>query len=195
MSLRRLNDYLYSVPPGHIVDTNEVETLLAECWDSLNISADTSGGMTANKLHGRMESVEWQPPLLTFQIERHGGTVLGSSRAEIQEWTVEVEAGSAGFSQSGFRQVRLRGGRVDIDPIAEEIARKIVDQDEDYRLKWCSEDEVELLTGIVFPGDSASKPTIDGRRRRLREKVRDRLLPRWSQVRGAPNRFRRSQDS
>ena len=45
--------------------------------------------MWASKL-GRMEKVEWQPPYLTFSIERHGATVKGSTRAELQNWQVDT---------------------------------------------------------------------------------------------------------
>jgi len=48
--------------------------------------------MTADKLLGRMEEVLWSPPDLTFSIERHGAAALGSSRAELQEWMIDVVA-------------------------------------------------------------------------------------------------------
>jgi hypothetical protein len=42
--------------------------------------------MTGQKLLGRMEEVVWEPPILSFTVERHGGTVQGSSRAS-PGWT------------------------------------------------------------------------------------------------------------
>ena len=74
-----------AVPPP---PAREIEAHLAPVWDAL---AGDDGGMTSRKLHGRMEVVLWNPPRLTFYIERHGATVLGSSRAEVQEWTVDLE--------------------------------------------------------------------------------------------------------
>lgn len=39
------------------------------------------GGMLSNKLLRRMEDVLWALPILSFRIERHGGTDCGSTRA------------------------------------------------------------------------------------------------------------------
>ena len=60
--------------------------------------------MAGHKLIGRMENVEWHPPILTFLIERHGGTVLGSARAELQRWTVDLDRRTATCERVGHRQ-------------------------------------------------------------------------------------------
>src|SRR4051812_8749544 len=75
-----------------ITDTTALECLLAACWPELG---GDHGGMEGCKLLGRMEDVVWNPPQLTFSVERHGGTVQGSTRAELQRWTVDVERGTA----------------------------------------------------------------------------------------------------
>jgi hypothetical protein len=41
----------------------------------------------------RMENPRWEPPIFRFEIERHGAASLGSSRAEIQTWAVNLETG------------------------------------------------------------------------------------------------------
>lgn len=46
--------------------------------------------MEAHKLLSRMEQIVWEPPVLTFVIARHGGMVLGSTRAELQHWAVDL---------------------------------------------------------------------------------------------------------
>src|SRR5690348_8052575 len=91
-ALAKLRSYLSSLPPGPITDTSVVEELLVQCWECLSGANDTR--MVAYKIH-RMENAEWNPPLLQFEIERHGGTVWGSSKAELQSWTVDVEHGTA----------------------------------------------------------------------------------------------------
>jgi hypothetical protein len=50
--------------------------------------------MTPNKIE-RIEEATWEDPIFTFVIERHGRTVHGSSRAELQRWTVDLDAGTA----------------------------------------------------------------------------------------------------
>ena len=61
---------------GRIHWTPEVEEVLASCWHNLN--GGEEGGMEGHKLKNRMESVMWNPPLLEFDIERHGATVNGA---------------------------------------------------------------------------------------------------------------------
>jgi hypothetical protein len=63
---------------GPISDASELETLLKECWYEFEGADDTK--MWPSKLTGRMEDITWDPPILTFKIERHGGTVMGSTR-------------------------------------------------------------------------------------------------------------------
>jgi hypothetical protein len=87
-AIAAFSDYLDGLAPGQVRDTGRLETLLALCWEDLTGSSD--GGMEGNKLFGRMESVEWWPPLLTLKIERHGGVFLGSSRTELQHWAIDI---------------------------------------------------------------------------------------------------------
>jgi hypothetical protein len=77
------------VPPGPITAHPEtVIRLLTEAWGHLSGSTDTS--MEAYARDGGPADLEWNPPILSFTIERHGGTVLGSTRAEKQRWSVDV---------------------------------------------------------------------------------------------------------
>lgn len=160
--------YFSSLPPGPIADTQFLEGKLANCWDEL---AGDSGGMTAKKLFGRMEDVCWQPPLLTFTIERHGGFCLGASRAELQKWEVDIEAMTAGIAGNSYRQIATRSAAFNAKPVAEEVAALIKAGKKDPRLKWISPTEVRVQVGLILPGDSAVKQTLAGRRRRFREEL------------------------
>lgn len=62
--------------------------------------------MEAYKLLGRMEQVRWEPPVLSFIVERHGETVNGSTRAELQHWEVAVENRTARIVKTGQRQLK-----------------------------------------------------------------------------------------
>jgi hypothetical protein len=43
----------------------------------------------------RAENMEWRSPVLTFVVERHGAAAMGSSRAERQQWTLNLEKNTA----------------------------------------------------------------------------------------------------
>jgi len=116
-----LMTYLKQTPEGEIADTAELEELLAECWDEF---VGDYGGMEPHKLLGRMEDVLWSPPILEFVIERHGGTAMGSSRAELQHWTIDVEHKTVTMHVEGYRQISPRAAPLDVKPIAHDIISK-----------------------------------------------------------------------
>ena len=112
-----LRKYFQTVPPGGIDYPRSLEPRLAACWEELG---GDEGGMRGEKLRGRMESVAWNPPRLSFVVERHGGTILGSSRAELQHWRVDVEAQTATLGKVGHRQIERMKPRLDVKRLVDE---------------------------------------------------------------------------
>lgn len=168
----RLRAHLATILPGKITDTSDLERLLAASWDEF--SGDY-GGMEGYKLLGRMEDVTWEPPILAFVVERHGRTVAGSSRADLQGWTVNTEQKTIFCEPLGCRQVRPIQPRLKVEPLVEEIVRLIVAKHEDDRLQWHDDGSVKVLVGKIIPADSAVKQTLGGRRKQFREKLVERL--------------------
>src|SRR3954471_2798560 len=87
-----LRDYLSRQKPGPVDETSHLERLLAGNWHALG---GDHGGMAGSKLFGRIEAVGRHPPILGLTIERHGGTTLGSTRAEMQRWSVDLDRRTA----------------------------------------------------------------------------------------------------
>jgi hypothetical protein len=173
VNMNELKTLVKSLSPGDIADLAEIERVLALSWDGLAGSSD--GGMEGSKLLGRMENVHWEPPLLSLVIERHGGTVCGSTRAELQHWQVNVDARTAEITGSGRRQLAPLADRVDVEPIKEEIVRKILAGEEDSCLRWIEPGMVQVTLSRIFPNGSGYKQTVEGRRRRLREALAEQL--------------------
>jgi len=128
----KLQQFLATIPPGSITDTTELARLLADAWNQFT---GDGGGMEGRKLLGRMEDVAWNPPLLTFIIERHGGTVMGSTRATLQEWTVDVENMTVACLEARTRQLRPMQSRLDLGSVVQEIVAQVVNHQQDRRLK------------------------------------------------------------
>lgn len=122
-AIRKLLTRLESVAPGPILDPAHIEGLLASCWEEF--AGSHQEGMTSDKLSGRMEKLIWTPPVLSFEIERHGGTKLGSTRAENHRWEVNLETRIATCNRVGYRLVKPMQSRVNVEPIAVEIAELI----------------------------------------------------------------------
>jgi hypothetical protein len=172
-NMDELTGYLKSLEPGPLEQRSDLERLLARAWDDLD--GGDEAGMVGRKLIGRMERVEWQPPRLSFVIERHGGTVQGSSRAELQRWTVKLDQKTATCERTRHRQLSPMAKRVDVELIADEIAEKIMGGEADDRLDWLGDGRVRVEIGSIFPKGSGCRQTIEGRRRWLREALIERL--------------------
>jgi hypothetical protein len=171
--LKALQALLSALPPGKVKETAEIEKALAQCWYLLD--GGRVGKMAPHKLIGRMEQVTWEPPLLSFEIERHGGTALGSVYAELQAWTVDVKAGAASLAFGNRKRlVGTRNSPQKIKPIAKELADRIKKGEQDERLKWKSAGEVRILIAGVIP-DDAPNQTVSGRRKRLKIALQDEL--------------------
>src|SRR5262245_57885057 len=98
-----LSSFLATLPQGPITDTSTLARLLADAWH--DFAGSNYAGMEGRKLLDRnIEYVAWTPPLLTFTVERHGATVLGSTRAKLQEWTLDLEMRTASFVEKRHRQ-------------------------------------------------------------------------------------------
>ncbi len=179
-----LRKHLFGIAPGEIAETGRVTALLAGCWHEF-VGAE-SQRMHAGKL-GRMEDVRWEPPVLSFRIERHGAMGKGSTRAELQDWRVDLDRKTAQCdSNRGYRQALPRAEVVRIEPIARELADSIIAGSSDQRLKWQGGDTVRVLMAKkVFPYNSGYIQTVTGRRKRLRAAL-ERMLAGsgWRGIRG-----------
>ena len=91
--------------------------LLREAWPDLE-GSDQEGMAPYKLTEDRIEKPAWEPPVLTFVIERHGGTAQGSSRADLQTWVVDLDAGTANPEITGRRQLRPMSPRLDVRAIA-----------------------------------------------------------------------------
>lgn len=177
--LKELRERLSVLPAGEIENPSDFIFLLSECWGEFSGSNETK--MTSEKI-SRAEELTWEPPDLCFKIERHGRTVNGSGRADLYCWAVNVETRVARCGKSGHRQLCPMDKRVDVRPLAAEIATLILDGKQDPRLKWYPDGKVQVLIGDVVSGNN--KQTIDGRRKRFRREMNEHLLPAgWQTVR------------
>ena len=172
MSVRRLRDFLGALPVGAVAP-NELIDVLADAWDRLDRD-DTK--MEAVKLD-RLEAPRWDGSVLTFSVERHGWTALGSTRAEVQTWAVDPVAASARIVGRTHRQLHAMAPRLDVRPLATEVAVLIADGVDDQRLKWATDRSVATVRiGEIIPEGSAARQTVSGRRRRFRAAL-DEALP------------------
>lgn len=167
--LEKLRTGLASMPPGKLADEDALRIAhdLAQCWNDLIGSND--GGMAAYKLFDgrgnlRAEDTRWDPPVLKFQIERHGGLVLGSTRGEIQRWEINVSEGAARIVSTGRRQLVAMDARMDVKPLARDAAAMIIAGREAPQLKWASPNRVRIVTSKVIP--KTNSQTTAGRRQR-----------------------------
>ena len=167
-----LKNFLSTLPPGAIHGSTVIEKLLAHEWSGLTGSA--SGGMQADKLIGRAEQINWQPPYLTFSIERHGATVNGSTRAELQDWQIDISSWTVQIISTRRRQLRPIAKRIHVREDAARVADEILNNRPSPSLKRYPDGRVKVLISTIIP-DDGFKQTVAGRRRRFRESLEDLL--------------------
>ncbi len=172
------------IPHGKIENRDQqsyIENALITSWDDLNLTDDFTS-MEAYKLSGRMENIEWNPPLLIFIIERHGGTVMGSSRAELFKWIVDTSKHTATCQQSGHRQLKPMSKRYNAAKGAHEIVSLILSASQDSRLTWKDDGQIVVvnIAKVVPPG--GSQQTEASRRKRFRNECEKLLADEGWQV-------------
>jgi hypothetical protein len=179
--LESLRKALGDTPSGLIKDKAVVDhilSVLVECWPQITGSHATR--MRAYKLE-RVEDLWWTPPLLSFTIERHGATALGFSRAELQEWTVDLDTGIANHLSGRRRQIRPMAPRLDVNRIVARVCQ-IVEQGqgphadvmENESVFWNSNDEVLIKHTLLISGEGF-KQTVVGRRCRFRKELTSKM--------------------
>lgn len=180
--LRELRALLERLPPGKVPIDFEarVKELLAEVWSEFAGAEETK--MEPHKVW-RAENLQWDPPVLSFIVERHGGLVMGSTRAELQKWNVDFEKMQATYDpEGGYRQIFPRSPRWKAEPVAEEIAKLIQERREDPRLQWLKNGKVRILTSKIVPG--GYKQTLQDRKKRFFKALDEKLSPfGWRRVR------------
>ena len=191
--LGALRNFLGSYPPTESF-TNETHfrlvEMLKDSWSHLEGSG--AEGMRVQKLD-RIEGLRWDPPLLRFTLERHGGTAMGSTRAELHEWMVNIDEGTAVCARLGFRQLERIAKALKVAPVVKELVQLIDEGSEDQRLKW-SGDRQRVTVSLRKAIDTAEvqhgafseyKQPKQGRSKRLGEALRAELEQRgWRSLSG-----------
>ena len=100
---------------------------------------------------------------------------MGSSRASLHDWRLDLSDKTAVVYGSGHRQLTPMQSRLDVEPLAQETAELILNRQNDERLMWHVDGSVTVHIGVIIPDGSAAKQTIVGRRKRFREALNDIL--------------------
>jgi hypothetical protein len=177
-ALSELRAFLAQQPAGPLVAAGVLH-LLAACWDE--IEGGEAEAMRAWKL-GRAEQVAWQPPGLSFIIERHGGTARGSTRADLQRWEVDVDRAVAGCETVGRRQVREMATRLNLQGLADEVADALSSGNKHRAIEQLAGGRAKIAIDAVIPS-TGFKQTVESRCQRFTAALRNRLTTRgWREV-------------
>ncbi|MHC4132959.1 MAG: hypothetical protein ACYSR3_13360 [Planctomycetota bacterium] len=185
--MKELKEFLNLLPSGKITDTSEIEQMLVVSWEEFTFTG-MEGGMAGHKISGRIEGAEWNPPLLSFTIERHGAMKFSSSRAELQHWVLNINTGEAGFTQ-GYREKSKRLPPLKTKPLAEDVGKLIVSRKDDKKLKWYDDKTcIKVIIGEIIP-DNIAKQSLASRRKRFRRDLTEFLSKfGWQEI--GPNNYR-----
>jgi hypothetical protein len=172
-----------TMPSGPLVGEPRVKVLelLKECWFEFTGSTDSKMEFWKVQRDEGPTDMIWDPPVLTFVVERHGSTVLGSTRAEKQQWNLNLENKTANHCTIGFRQLYSKAPALKVKPIAAlvyEAVRQGPDSNSDLIsrdiLVWKDPHTIVIRHGILIPNDGYQM-TISGRRKRFRAELELRM--------------------
>ena len=174
--IEELKEYLSDRPAGQMDEDESGDWigLLVNAWEELTLIGYDDSKIDSKKLGEKiLEEPNWEPPVLSFKVERHGARVGGRSKqAEMQQWIIDLDEDTKRFHADGYRLLEPNAKRVDVKPIAEKLASAIINVSDDPDLKWMDDGSVRVLIGDIFPNEGPSR-TWQGRRRRFNE----HLLP------------------
>jgi len=165
-NINELRTAVKGLPEGKLKgdDYHTVLSLLTNCWSELQKEDDSS--MNAHKLY-RAEELSFHPPAtLSFLMERHGQTVLGSVYADLHEWSVDLESATAFCNKYyGKRVVGEKDKPLKVKPLVEEVANNIFNHGSKF-VEWKSDTKVRVLISEIIP--ETVKQTTAERRKRFR---------------------------
>jgi hypothetical protein len=127
----------------------------------------------------RAEHLDWAAPVLSFEIARHGATVLGSTREHLYSWHINVADKTATLEKGTFRLVRPSAAKLSKDEILE-IVRRVCEHVQngpaapEIFLTWKSETEILIKPAALIAADGF-KQTLAGRRKRVRSILIDEM--------------------
>jgi hypothetical protein len=174
---------------------SRLSKLLARSWESFDGSSESS--MAAHKIGGRAHGFKWKSPILTFEIDRHGRTVSGSTRADRQEWTIDLEKRTARPRKIGYSQLTRRASAFKAEPVVHlfvDVIYRRLATPPGWNLTWISDDEVRVVVRSLLPDPYGFQRTIEGQAKRLRQGLINAMAAKsWhvSRNSGAYLRFRR----
>ena len=166
-SVELLASYMATLNPGRIKDVKCLAALLEVAWPSFE-GCDEEG-MHSGKLQGRIDNAHWDPPTITFEIDRDGAMMMGSTRAQVQRWEVDLLERSAWPEKTyRYRQLSSRQPSVYVKPLAEELAGLMLNRVGDPRWRWIEINIVKVEISKVIQDKNVVRDTLVGRRKRFR---------------------------
>jgi hypothetical protein len=174
MTIENLNRVLNNVSAGEIPASisDELFKYVVASWNEFSGSRITKMDPRKILRDEGPEEVTWNPPCLSFVIDRHGGAGLGSTRAEKQQWTLNLEKRTADQMLIGYRQLRPNAPKLDVKPLAEDVCKAVQEGPSstsrlvsDGIIFWKSDDELTVFHGKIIGG--GYQRTVSSRRKRF----------------------------
>ena len=172
-NIDELIDYAESLSPGELsVDERKILiNLLSKSWDELQGSSAEK--TTFDKLF-RAENLRVDYPMIYFELERHGGLVNGSTRADIHRWEINLEQSKAILRSRTYRQVSSLDKRYNATEAARMVSKNIINGEDHEYLTWDAEKtRVTVILNKIVP--SSYSRTTQGRNKRFREELQEMM--------------------
>jgi hypothetical protein len=171
---QELLEYLDKIPPGEVPQGHGEDFLcemISETWAELGITEVDGLPLPAEKIDNtvhKFSKVEWTPPVISFELERHGAIVGGGSiDAEIYRISLDLKTDAPSRSRPSKRRVKKARPPMDLKKKAEEVVQAVLEEGDHPGIQEKG-DLVMIKIGKFIPGGGVAKETLSSRRKKVR---------------------------
>ena len=159
---------------GPLSSSSELIGLVASAWRSFYGSNATS--MCASKIEvNRVTNFEWDPPILSFEIVRHGSAVLGGKYGDVYRWQLDIERNIATFGLMGKKRVEPLAPSLDVKPLVTKIVSAVRNNERITGVDLKQDGTVVVSAEHFVPSVGVVKETLQKQRKRFRAELHDQM--------------------
>ncbi|MBT6851468.1 MAG: hypothetical protein HOA16_09765 [Opitutae bacterium] len=176
-----LLEYLSEIPEGEVSPEHDDRLclLIREVWAELGITDVVDLPLPAKKIDQdvhQFAKVEWHPPVISFELERHGAIAVGySTYAEVYRIGLDLESGEPQKTYPKKRQVKKPSPAMKSKEKAAEIIDAVGKRGKHPGILR-KDDVVRIKIDCFIPSEGVVKKTLESRRKNVRAKVDQGLV-------------------
>jgi len=155
-----------------VSEENLASQLLA-VWESCTVLGDDNSTYLHKLTSRELENLREVDGCICFSLERHGGTVRGSTNAEVHHWVVDPIARTRWIERTTRRRLAPPASRMNTDEVVSRMLVAIRDRTQGV-IVVMADSRLRLEIDQFVPSEGP-RQTVTQRRKRVRTALNDEL--------------------